>query len=180
MVLYVINRKINRKLCMFAMFSSTLGDIFMTDILNIGSSSTYYGATFFIIAHIIYAFCFIRASKRNNYSFFNKGFYAGLIVVVITIIALTTLMLVKTKKIQGMYIPLLGYLLFIGFNLVSQFSYAYSNPKSKMLMLGMLLFIISDFLVFLPMLNIYQESVSYNDWIWFTYVPAQLIIILFN
>ena len=43
-----------RKWCMFGMLSSTLGDVFMTDILGLGSISTYPGAAFFIIAHIIY------------------------------------------------------------------------------------------------------------------------------
>ena len=179
--LYIIFKNTNRKFCMFAMLSSTLGDIFMTDILHIGSMSTYFGAFFFILAHIIYALCFIFDSRRKNYKFFNIGFYVGIIVVIVTIIVLTLLMLNKTNKIQGMYIPLLVYLLFIGFNLVSQFSFAYSEKGYRLfLLLGMLLFIISDFLVFLPMLNICQESMQYNDYIWFTYIPAQLLIMIFN
>lgn len=180
-IMYIKFRGTNRKLCMFAMLSSTMGDIFMTDILSIGASSTYFGAVFFILAHIIYALCFILASNRKHYNYFNIGFYIGLIIVVITIALLTILMFIKTGKMQGMYIPLLAYLLFIGFNLVSQYSYAYSESHERLLlMVGMLLFIISDFLVFLPMLNICEESMRYNDYIWFTYVPAQLLIILFN
>ena len=180
-IMYFVYKGTNRKLCMFAMMSSTLGDIFMTDIVKIGSMSTYFGATFFIIAHIIYALCFIIASKRKEYKFLNKGFYYGLLIVVIIVILLTVLMFVKTGSIQSMYFPLLGYLFFIGLNLVSQFSYAYSESSFRLLlMLGMLLFIVSDFLVFLPMLNIVQETPYFNDYIWFTYVPAQLIIIIFN
>lgn len=178
--MYLKYKGTNRKLCMFAMLASTFGDIFMTDILHVGTMSTYFGAAFFILAHIIYALCFVIDSKKKNYKFFNLGFYIGLVVVVITLIALTSLMFIKTGKMQGMYIPLLGYLLFIGINLVSEYSYAYNNPHSKPLYLAMLLFIISDFLVFLPMLNIVQESMRYNDCIWFTYVPAQLLILLFN
>ena len=179
--MYITFKNTNRKLCMFAMLSSSMGDIFMTDILNIGSLSTYFGAAFFILAHIIYALCFVLASKRKNYKFLNKGFYVGIIIVVITIIALTSLMLIKTNKMQGMYIPLLAYLLFISFNFLSQYSYAYSEKGYRyLLMIGMLLFLISDFLVFLPMLSICQESMHYNDIIWFTYIPAQLLIIVFN
>ena len=179
--MYIKHKNTNHKLCMFAMLSSTLGDIFMTDIIHIGSISTYFGAAFFILAHIIYALCFILASKTKQYKYFNLGFYIGIIIVLITVIALTLLMFVKTGKIQGMYIPLLAYLFFIGLNLVSQYSYAYSEKNTRLLlMIGMLLFIISDFLVFLPMLNICQESINYNDLIWFTYVPAQLLIIIFN
>ena len=179
--MYIKFNGTNRKLCMFAMLSSTLGDIFMTDILHIGSMSTYFGAAFFILAHIIYALCFIFAIKTKQYRYFNYGFYIGLVIVLITVIALTLLMFIKTDRIQGMYIPLLAYLFFIGLNLVSQYSYAYSEKNTRLfLMLGMFLFIISDFLVFLPMLNICQESMNYNDLIWFTYVPAQLLITIFN
>lgn len=170
-----------RKYCMLAMLSSTLGDIFMTDIVKMGSSSTYFGAFFFIVAHIIYAVCFIKASKDKGYKFINLGFYFGLIVSLIVFAFLTFLMYSKTKAVQGMYFPLLGYFAFIVFNLLSQFSYAYNEKGTRLfLMLGMLLFIVSDFLVFLPLLNVVQESISYNDLIWFTYIPAQLLIIIFN
>lgn len=180
-VLFIKYKGINRKMCMFAMLSSTLGDVFMTDIVNIGPMSTYFGATFFIIAHIIYALCFIISSKKKQYKFFNIGFYIGLIITIIVIIILTIIMIVKTGAVQSMYVPLLGYLLFIGLNLVSQYSYAYSEKGTRLfLMLGMLLFIISDFLVFLPMLNICEGTPTFNDYIWFTYIPAQLLIIVFN
>lgn len=153
----------------------------MTDILHIGSISVYFGATFFIIGHIIYAVCFINASKNKNYKYLNFGFFLGLILIITMIISLTILMFKVTKDIQDMYVPLLGYIAFIGFNTVSQFSYAFNDSSTrKFLMLAMLLFIISDFLVFLPMLNICKESVTYNDYIWFTYIPAQLLILLFN
>lgn len=180
-VLYVYLKGKQRKYCMFAMISSSFGDVFMTDILSIGSISTYFGAFFFIVAHIIYAFCFIKASKDKNYKFINLGFYMGLIISLTTFILLTYLMFSKTKSIQGMYFPLLAYLIFIVINLLSQFSYAYNEKGNRLfLMVGMLLFIISDFLVFLPMLNIVEETVYYNDIIWYTYIPAQLLIILFN
>ena len=179
--LYLKYRNKERKACMFAMISSTLGDIFMTDIVGIGDFSTYPGATFFIIAHIIYAICFIKAGKKKNYKLLNKGFILGLLLIIVDIVTLTILMFKVTGKIQGMFFPLLLYILFIGFNTVSQFSYAYNEKSIRvMLMIAMLLFVISDFLVFLPMLNIYPESPTYNDYIWFTYIPAQLFILLFN
>lgn len=179
--LYLKFKNRERKACMFAMISSTLGDIFMTDIVGIGDFSTYPGATFFIIAHIIYAVCFIKAGKEKNYYFFNKGFIIGLILIIVDIVGLTFLMFKVTNSIQSMYFPLLLYMLFIGFNTISQFSYAYNEKGIRyMLMLAMFLFVVSDFLVFLPMLNIYPESPTYNDYIWFTYIPAQLFIILFN
>ena len=47
-------------------------------------------------------------------------------------------------------------------------------------LLAAILFLISDLLVFLPMLSIVQESVLYDLVIWMFYLPAQLLIILFN
>ena len=179
--LYARYRGAERKWCMFAMLSSTLGDVFMTDIIGMGPASTYPGAAFFILAHILYAVCFVRAGKRKGYSIMNKGMYAGMILTGLVLVLLAGSMLIVTGQMQGMFWPLVAYLLIIGFNLCCQFSYAYSEGgKRKFLMLGMVLFIISDFLVFLPMLNVCKGTPAFNDWIWFTYIPAQLLIILFN
>ena len=179
--MYLRFKGTERKWCMFAMLSSTLGDIFMTDIIGIGDVSTYPGAAFFIIAHCIYAICFIRASKRKGYKLLNKGMIAGIAITAIVALLLAITMFAVTHKMQGMFLPLIAYLLFIGWNLSCEFSYAYSEGgQRRFLYLGMLLFIISDFLVFLPMLNVCEGTPSFNDIIWFTYIPAQLLIILFN
>ena len=170
-----------RKWCMFAMLASTLGDIFMTDIVGIGAASTYPGAAFFILAHILYAVCFLRAARRRGRAIMNKGMLAGIVLTALAAVAMAGAMLSVTGQLQGMFLPLIAYLLFIGFNLCCQFSYAYSEGGARrLLMLGMGLFLVSDFLVFLPMLNVCEGTPAYNDWIWFTYIPAQLLIILFN
>lgn len=170
-----------RRWCMLGMILSTCGDVFMTDVLGVGPSSTYFGAAFFIMAHIVYGLCFLRASKRNGYREYNNGFKAGLVLVLFTVLLLTGLMLLRTGQVQGMYVPLLGYLLFIGFDTVCQFSYASSKKgKCRFLIPAMTLFLFSDFLVFLPMLNICSESAAYNILIWLLYIPAQLLIVLFN
>ena len=179
--LYVRYKGSERKWCMFAMLSSTLGDIFMTDIIGMGPASTYPGAAFFILAHILYALCFIRASRRKGYGMMNKGMIVGIMLTVFTAMLMAAAMIKVTGQMQGMFLPLIAYLLFIGFNLSCQFSYAYSEGgKRGFLILGMFLFIVSDFLVFMPMLNVCEGTPSFNDWIWFTYIPAQLLIILFN
>ena len=180
-ILFLRNRREERKLCMAAMILSGIGDVFMTDVLKLGDNGTIPGAIFFILAHIVYAVCFFRAGKKNSYPVVNKGFTAGLCLVSFTAILLTILMFSKTGRVQAMYVPLLGYLAFIGLNLVSQFSYGFSRKGSfYFLPAAMTLFLISDFLVFLPMLEIISESVIYNLLIWIFYLPAQLLIILFN
>ena len=180
-ILFLRNRREERKLCMAAMILSSIGDIFMTDVLKLGSAGTVPGAAFFILAHIVYAVCFFRAGKRNRCRILNNGFTVGVCLTVSAAALLTILMLAKTGRVQAMYVPILGYLAFVGFNLITQFSYSFNRKGSfYFLPAAMTLFLISDFLVFLPMLAVVQESVIYNLVIWMFYLPAQLLIILFN
>ena len=176
--LYVYFRGNERSLCMIAMLLSTVGDLFMTDTFNMGAASTYPGAAGFILAHIVYAVCFVKAGKDKGYRLANRGLYAGMGLTLAVVIVLTVLMFKITGSIQGMYFPLLAYLAIIGLNLCCQFSYAVNEKGLRyFLIVGMSLFIISDMVVFLPMLNISPE---HNDFVWATYAPAQLLIILFN
>lgn len=180
-ILFLRNRREERKLCMAAMILSSIGDIFMTDVLKLGSAGTVPGAAFFILAHIVYAVCFFRAGKRNRCRILNNGFTAGVCLTVSAAALLTILMLAKTGRVQAMYVPILGYLAFVGLNLITQFSYSFNRKGSfYFLPAAMTLFLISDFLVFLPMLAVVQESVIYDLVIWMFYLPAQLLIILFN
>ena len=180
-ILFLRNRREERKLCMVAMILSGIGDIFMTDVLKLGSAGTVPGAAFFILAHIVYAVCFFRAGKRNRCRVLNNGFTAGVCLTVSAAALLTILMLAKTGRVQAMYVPILGYLAFVGLNLITQFSYSFNRKGSfYFLPAAMTLFLISDFLVFLPMLAVVQESVIYDLVIWMFYLPAQLLIILFN
>lgn len=180
-ILFLRNRREERKLCMVAMILSGIGDIFMTDVLKLGSAGTVPGAAFFILAHIVYAVCFFRAGKRNRCRILNNGFTAGVCLTVSAAALLTILMLAKTGRVQAMYVPILGYLAFVGLNLITQFSYSFNRKGSfYFLPAAMTLFLISDFLVFLPMLGVVQESVIYDLVIWMFYLPAQLLIILFN
>ena len=179
--LYLKQGGVERKYCMVGMMLSTAGDVFMTDVLKLGSIGTYPGAAFFILAHIVYACCFFRAGKKYGITLKNKGFYAGILLTVSVAVLLTVLMFLKTGTMQPMYLPLLLYLVFIGINLVSQFSFGYGKRgRCIFLIPAMTLFLISDFLVFLPMLSVRPESVGYNILIWVFYVPAQLLIILCN
>lgn len=170
-----------RKHCLTGMLLSSAGDVFMTDVLKLGSIGIYPGAAFFILAHIVYAFCFFKAGKKYGIPLKNKGFCAGIVMMASATVLLTVLMLLQTKALQQMYLPLLLYLAFIGIDLVSQFSFGYGKRgRCIFLIPAMTFFLISDFLVFLPMLSVLSESVGYNILIWVFYVPAQLLIILCN
>ena len=169
----------NRKMCMIAMLLCTAGDFFMTDTFHMGASSTYPGAAFFIAGHIVYAMCFVRASREKGYTFKNKGFWFGIAVTALVTAELAMLAFTIPDKPQTvMFILILVYLAVIGFNLVTQFSYAFSEKGARyLLIIAMTLFIMSDFVVFLPMLDIAGEM---NDVVWLTYIPAQILIVLFN
>ena len=179
-VLFAALRGRNRKICMIAMFLSTLGDLFMIDDLVPMDSdlAIIIGAVFFMLSHLVYSYCFISASKRKGYKFFNGGFIAGVCTIVAATGALTAAMFIKTGQMQKMYLPLLIYLAIIGLNIACQFSYAVSEKGNRLfLILGMLLFLVSDCTIFLWMLNIMP---AHNDLVWFTYIPAQLLILTFN
>ena len=178
-ILYLRNKSKTRRMCMIAMLLCTAGDFFMTDTFHMGSASTYPGAVFFIAGHIVYALCFLSSSKEKGYTYKNKGFYAGIALAVCAAAVLAVLAFTVPSKPQSvMFALILVYLAVIAFNIASQFSYAVSEKGQRyFLIAAMTLFCISDFVVFLPMLDICGE---HNDLVWFTYIPAQLLIILFN
>ena len=170
-----------RRWCMVGMLLSTAADIFMTDVMHLGASSTYPGAGFFIAAHLVYGVCFLRASRKKGYRFANRGFWIGLGISALVFLLLTGAMLAHTGSVQSMYLPILGYMAFIAFNTASQFSYGHSEKGTRYcLTAAMSLFLCSDFLVFLPLLGICGESELFNGLIWLFYVPAQLLIVTFN
>lgn len=177
-VLFIVLRGRVRRNTMIAMLLCTAGDIFMIDTFHMGDISTYLGAAFFIAAHIVYAITFIKESKAKEYKMKNAGMIIGIIVTVLGAAILAIAMFVKTGKMQSMFLPLLVYLAIIGWNLCCQFSYAVSEKGLRFfLIVGMLLFLISDLTIFFNMVNVMP---AHNDFVWLTYIPAQLILILFN
>lgn len=167
-----------RKYCMIAMLLSTAGDFFMTDTFHMGGASLYPGAAFFIAAHVVYALCFMGASKEKKYRYRNRGFWTGAALSIAAAAALAVITALAADPQWVMFCLILVYLAVIGWNLVSQYSYSFSEGGlRKLLYAGMGLFLISDFIVFLPILTLCAE---YNDLVWATYIPAQLLIILFN
>ena len=65
-ILFLQNQIEERKFCMVAMILSSIGDIFMTDVLKLGSSGTIPGAVFSSL-HISYMlFAFLEQEKETN------------------------------------------------------------------------------------------------------------------
>ena len=168
-----------RKYCMIAMILCTIGDLFMVNAFGLGDVSTYPGAAFFMIGHVVYGLGFIKASKAQGYSVVNRGFKLGLAFVILTAAVLAFFAFTVPEVPQTvMFFLILIYVAVIGFNLVCQFSYASSEKSWRyMLALGMALFLISDFIIFLNMLDV---TPAHNDLVWATYIPAQALIIIFS
>lgn len=176
--LYIRFRGKTRKLCLIAMLLSTAGDFFMTDTFGLGDASLYPGAAFFIAAHVVYALCFMSASKEKGFFYRNRGFWTGTVLAAAAAAVLAVITALAKEPQWVMFCLILVYLAVIGWNLASQYSFAFSEGGlRKLLYLGMGLFLVSDFIVFLPMLTLCRE---FNDLVWATYIPAQLLIILFN
>lgn len=178
-ILYLVLGGEERKKCMIGMITCTIGDLFMVNLFGLGDVSTYPGAGLFMLGHIIYALGFIKASKRKGYSFFNNGFKIGVGLTVLSAIVLGYLAFTIPEVPQTvMYFLILIYVAVIGFNLATQFSYGVSEKGSRYwLIVAMALFLISDFTIFLNMLDI---TPAHNDFVWATYIPAQILIVLFN
>lgn len=176
-ILYFTLKGEERKKAMIGMITCTLGDLFMVDAFRIGVASLYPGAGFFMLGHIIYGFGFIKASKRKGYTLINGGFKGGVIFTLALTIGLAVLTFIQPEP-EMFFFVLLIYIAVIGFNLACQFSYAVNEKGTRyLLILGMSLFIISDFIIFLNMVNVMP---AHNDLVWATYIPAQALIILFN
>ena len=177
-VLYCTRKGKLRKQCMIAMLLCTVGDVFMVNLFPIGEVSTFIGAAFFMAGHVVYGTGFLRAAVRKGYAVKNRGFSAGIALVILSAVLLGVLAFAVPAKPQTlMYFLILIYVAVIGYNLALQFSYAHSEKGLRYLTaLGMGLFLISDFVIFLNMLDV---TPAHNDFVWATYIPAQALVILF-
>ncbi|MCQ2463799.1 MAG: lysoplasmalogenase family protein [Clostridia bacterium] len=169
----------SRKGCMAAMLLSTAGDLFMVNIFSLENINTYIGAGFFIAAHIVYVGVFTDNCKKRGYKYFSPGFFTGAAVMLFSVIALSAAEFgFANEKKPVMFCLILIYIAAIGYNLCSQFSYAFSKKGiSLILPFAITVFYITDIFIFLNMLDINNDLRQY---VWYFYPFAQLAIILFN
>lgn len=168
-----------RRLCMIAMLLSTVGDFFMTDTFGMGSFSTYPGAAFFMAAHCVYAACFVKLCKDRGYKYFGGGFYTGLVFMLLTAAGLGVAAFTVPEKPQTvMFFLILLYIAIIGYNLCSNFAYAFSAKGVQLILpFAIVLFYATDVFIFLEMLDI-TDALRY--YVWYGYPLAQLALVLFN
>lgn len=169
----------SRKECMLAMLISTVGDIFMVDGVINWEFGPVIGAAAFIVAHFVYAGCFRKNIAECGYEYKNKGFKLGLAIMILSAVVLGVLAFtVPEKPVTLMYFAILIYIAVIGYNLCTQFSFAFSaKGLYYILPFAITLFYATDIFIFHDMLNI--EHISRN-FVWYGYPLAQMLIVLFN
>jgi len=179
-ILYLNSKTKLRRFIMIAMLLSTVGDFFMTDAFGIGASSTIPGALFFMAAHLVYGFAFMRRSYKMGFKRKSLGTYIGLGIMIISTIVLGILAFtIPEEKDVVWFILILLYISVIGFNLVCNFNYSYQRKDiyGLLLMIGITLFYATDYWIFLEMLYITPVMMKY---VWYFYPIAQLMLILFS
>lgn len=170
-----------RWLCFAAMFMSSIGDIFLMRFRGLNRYFPNYfiwGASAFMIAHILYTFSYRMLAKSHGLRFLNGG------VAIAVVVALASFIYVLSackKRHDFTNFPLVViYLIIITINCSSIFSYAWASflkrPWTVLAAIGALSFYISDLIIGVGML---AKIVKYDHLIWWFYPIGQFLIILF-
>lgn len=180
-VLFILNRKSKARLyCMIAMLFGSIGDIFMTNAVQIDETvSTVIGAFAFITDHLFFTNVYYVMMKEKGIKLINKGFIAGLIAGIVPIIVIDILGFVLVENPVYLFLILVpGYVAVISFHIACNFAYGWEikSWRSIILALGITLFYVTDLWIFISMFNINPAPMS---WVWHFYPLAQLILILF-
>lgn len=179
-ILAVIFRTSERKGCCIAMIMSSLGDLFLMNFAHVEDwfpvPVFYVGMLCFVASHIIYAFSFIKITKRFEKPIKNWGIMGGVTIALLTLILCIYLFLKAGGGSIIFLVACITYLLIICFNCAMIFSAAVSTKGARYLAaIGIVSLMISDlFIAFMMLGNIYQ----YESLIWWFYPIGQLLIII--
>lgn len=181
-ILALVFRTTDRTLCVFAMLLSSVGDILLMNFRGLNKlipDNFFVGAGFFIAAHIIYMLAFGSLIKNGGYKFFNAGAFAGIALIVVVFVFFTYLTFKNEKFDAKMYIMFVLYLLIIGANCCTIFSYSVSafkaRPAAILAAIGALSFFLSD--CFIGMNSLAGIS-GFGKYIWWFYPIGQLLILI--
>ncbi len=166
---YVSNTKFRNKLFVFGMFFSFLGDVFLLSkeefffILGLGS---------FLIAHLCYIAMILKYLEKPTLPSISKALFPYLLVFIV-------LMQVLYSSLGAMKIPVIIYAFTISvFGMLSLLYYFQNkNTVARILVFGVLLFIISDSILALNLF--YSPKSFFPVLIMSTYVGAQFLICKF-
>jgi len=165
----MVTTKTVNKLFVAGLFFSFLGDV-----LLLGSGELYFifGLLFFLIAHVFYILMVLKLVKKPLISQVITAIIPYLIIFIV-------LLNLLYSGLNGMRIPVIVYALTISFLGTSSLVLFLQNKEKTFLILviGVLLFIISDSVLALNMF--YKKQAIYPLLIMSTYVTAQYLICRF-
>ncbi len=162
----------------FGMLASFVGDVIMARLIPM-SNRLIGGMIAFIVAHALYITAYTQTmqtiSSLEPYNRFDIGAVAGLLFYSALIIFGWVRYVRNPRKDRATNIGALVYLLFVG--TMASFAFALGNALGLWLAaLGGWLFIVSDFIVVAS--DVGGKRIKHaSDWIWLTYVAAQMGII---
>ena len=173
-----------RWICAAAMVFSSLGDIMLMDFRHISRylpiPAFYVGAVLFMVAHVLYLAAFALRIRRARKPLVNWGLIAALVIVVVAGASLLWPALHRPRIPWLMVGVCTLYLLIIGANFCTIWSYTASRGRWRYLAAaGALAFLFSDWIIGLGSLaNVYRPDL--NRLIWWCYPIGQGLILLFG
>ena len=172
----------DRWLCCAAMFLSTIGDVFMTDFMDISEKipvpSFFVGATFFIFAHIVYIFAYHVLISKNGYAYINPGFRAAIVFVLACGVLVISKCFLNGNVDWAMLILCVIYMCIIGTNCATVCSFAWSVKSIRSIAaLGALSFFLSDLIIGVEALTGFTTDFLWGM-IWWLYPIGQFFLII--
>lgn len=165
------------KICLFAMFFSTLGDIALNckPLEKRSHTLLYIGAFFFMIAHLIYASAYNFLLYKNNFLFANPGMYIAIsIMILILIISIISIHKFKKSLKPLMAIIFTIYMIIISINFITIYSYSWSFNSISFI--GATSFLISDYIIGIETVFKIKNN-NLRKLVWIFYPIGQILII---
>ncbi|MDO5410280.1 MAG: lysoplasmalogenase [Lachnospiraceae bacterium] len=163
----------DRVICLAAMLLSSVGDIILMNFRKIGEKMPipyfYAGAVFFMFSHILYTYAFLTMILKNGYNYLNIGFWMAIVIIVITAVAISILVFKNGKINRQMYLLCFAYVMLIGANCATIFSWSFSMGGTRWLAAaGALSFFISDMIIGIDkLLGITSDRLKKAIWVFY-------------
>ena len=177
---FIINPIKEQKICMYAIFVSTLADLVLMDYHGIssfivGNKRFYVGMLVFAIAHILYIVCFSTIFFKSNVYLANANF-AMIATLTISFVTIFLVLKLSEKKKPVFRIAALTYTIIICLDLASIYICAdLLNSRYILAAVGITLFLISDVLILIRETT--KDTNLIRKLIWIFYPLGQLLII---
>ena len=179
-VLFIINPTREQKICMYAIFTSTIADLILMNYNNIPSivfknKHFYMGMAVFAITHILYICCFIKLVMVQNFIILDisTGLFLGVLVIITSIILWIFLVNKKSKTFK---IASFVYMIIINLDLMVIFVCAdLYNTNLVYAAIGITMFLVSDMMILIRE-TVYDTDIIRKA-IWIFYPLGQMIII---